>query len=587
MCGIVGYVGKTKSVKELIKILEKLEYRGYDSSGYASLDDGKIKVQKKCGKISNLFSSVGGAEKTSCFISHTRWATHGKASELNAHPHLSRHKSCAVVHNGIIENFEAIKREYSLFPESETDTAVVAELLEHKQMQNIFECIDAFQEIRGSYAILVILKSQQNKMFLAKQKSPLYVAQNGMGDVLVASDAICFVGFANDYYSLDDGEFAEIESGKIKFFDSTKTQIKKQKAMLGNLFEDAEKGDFSHFMLKEILEEKPALLRQASAYAEKQVLKPFNENFLSVFDEVKFIGCGTAYHAGLMGVKFVQKILGKKASAEISSEFVYSKPNFISKNTLYIFVSQSGETADTLLSLEMVKNKNAISIALTNVLYSSLAKKCDYVLPILAGVEVAVASTKAYVCMLSGVYLFCKFLKSKTDYKEALANIKNLANKITGFDRAKLDEIAAKLKDAKEAVFIGKDMDYVTALEASLKLKEITYINANAYPAGELKHGFLALIEKDTPLIVFASQKELVLKTKSAVHEAESRGATSIIFSNQTDEFSNLVSISESDELLSQLEIIAPMQYLAYKVSVLKNINPDKPRNLAKSVTVE
>ena len=587
MCGIVGYVGKEKKVKSLIKVLQKLEYRGYDSSGYASLKKDNFEILKKCGNIKKLFESVEDNAGSTCFISHTRWATHGKTTEQNAHPHLSNKEQFAVVHNGIIENYETLKKEYNLSVKSETDTAVVAELLEKFKVQTIFDFIDTFKIIKGSYAILVISKQKQNTIFVAKQKSPLYLSQNASGDTLVASDPICFVDFASEYYSFEDGEFAEIKGNKIAFYNSQKIEVKKEKLNLDDFFETTNKAEFEHFMLKEIYEEKEALLRQVKVYEEKEILKKFDKNFISNFQEIKFIGCGTAYHAGLMGVKFVEKILNKKASAEIASEFIYQKPNFISNQTLYVFVSQSGETADTLLAHEMVKDKGATTIALTNVLYSSLAKKSEFVLPILAGVEIAVASTKAYVCMLSSIYLFCEKMLSQKNYEEALEKVKQLAAKITCFDTLKLDRIAEVLKDKKEAVFIGKDMDYITALEAALKLKEITYINANAYPAGELKHGFLALVEQGTPLFVFMLEKDLITKTKSSMKEAEARGATPIIFSRTEKEGENEIAIQEEDEFLSELAAIAPMQYLAYKVSILKNINPDQPRNLAKSVTVE
>ena len=587
MCGIVGYIGKEKNTKSLIEILQKLEYRGYDSAGFASLKNSKFEILKRCGSIKNLFESVSENSVSNCFISHTRWATHGGCTEQNAHPHLSSNENFAVVHNGIIENYEDLKKQYNLNVKSETDTAVVAELLEKFKVKTVFDFIDTFKIIRGSYAILTISKELKDTIFVAKEKSPLYVAKNENGDILIASDPICFVNFASDYYLFEDGEFAEINSHKIVFYDAQKNVISKNLKPLDDFFEGSSKGNFQHFMLKEIFEEKEVLLNQIKIYQEKNILNKFENDFISKFKDVKFIGCGTAYHAGLMGAKFVEKILKKRASAEIASEFVYQKPNFISKETLYIFVSQSGETADTLRALELAKKHGATTIALTNVLYSSLAKKCEYVLPILAGVEIAVASTKAYVCMLSSIYLFCAYMNGVTEYQKAILNIKNLANKITTFDTLKLDKIAEGLVGKTEAVFIGKDMDYVTALESSLKLKEITYINANAYPAGELKHGFLALVEKGTPVFVFMNQKELFEKTQSSMKEAEARGANSIVFSNQKTDFSNQLVVCEQDEILSQIEAVAGVQYLAYRVSVLKNINPDKPRNLAKSVTVE
>ena len=588
MCGIVGYVGNKQRVKFLIETLSKLEYRGYDSAGFASLEKGKIKTIKKSGNIQNLIGEIKDDEMFETGIAHTRWATHGVANEINAHPHVSNGGEWAVVHNGIIENYNELKIKYGLRLKSETDTAVVSELLEIKNTKTIDEFINVFNEICGSFAIAAISKNKEKTMFLAKQKSPLYVSENMRHDFMVASDPICFLGFSNSYYTLDDGEFAKIENGSVKFFNDKKESVLKEVEKLEGVFEDTCKGDYSHFMIKEIMEEKNAILRLVDVYKSKQIMERFDDWFLAKFNEVKLIGCGTAYHAGLMGAKFIQKILGKKASAEMASEFIYSQPNFVSKKTLYIFVSQSGETADTLQALEVVRKAGATAIALTNVLYSSLAKKSDFVLPISAGVEIAVASTKAYVCMLAALYLFCEYFKSSNDYFLAFSKLENLAENILNFNIQKLDMFAEKIKSNSSAVFIGKDMDYVTALEASLKLKEVSYINANAYPSGELKHGFLALVEKGTPVFVFANQKEINLKTINSMHEAESRGGEGFVFTNNDCfEFKNQITISNDDEILSQIEIISAMQYLAYKVSTLKKINPDQPRNLAKSVTVE
>lgn len=594
MCGIAGYVGEKRPAQFLINILKKLEYRGYDSAGYSSLENGKIITKKQSGSIKMLEQSLIDSDEIVTAISHTRWATHGEPNELNAHPHVSKNQTWAIVHNGIIENYKELKLKLKHQPESQTDTSVASQLLEENKATTVFDFIDVMNKLEGSFAIVALNSACKNTLFLAKQKSPLYVAENKEHEFVVASDPICFCGFANEYYSFNDAEFAEISDKKVKFFDSNKNKIKKQKILMENLFEDSEKGNFSHFMIKEIMEEKSAILRQLECYKEKQILKIFDDWFLARFSEIKFIGCGTAYHAGLMGAKFVQKILNKKASAEMASEFIYNEPNFISNKTLYVFVSQSGETADTLRALELAKDSGATCVALTNVLYSTLAKKCEYVLPILAGVEIAVASTKAYVCMLTSIYLFCKYFKSQNEYRQAIESVENLANTILDFDKNKIEQIATNLISKKEAVFIGKDMDYITALESSLKLKEVSYINANAYPAGELKHGFLALVEKGTPLFVFVCEHKIKTKTMSSKSEAESRGAVSIIFENlfknnnqNIDNNSQKIIVFEDDEMLAQIKIIAPMQYLAYRVSVLKKINPDQPRNLAKSVTVE
>lgn len=588
MCGIVGFVGEKRKSSFLIKALSKLEYRGYDSAGFAKLETGEIKTIKKSGKIQNLLDEIIETDEFETGIAHTRWATHGEPNETNAHPHVSKNGLWAVVHNGIIENYKELKIKHGLSPKSETDTAVISELLEKSQAKGISDFIDVLSEADGSFAIVSICKNQEKTLFLAKHKSPLYVSENSIHEFMVASDPICFRNFSDEFYFLDDDEFAEICDGKITFFNNNKTRIEKQPQKIGNIFEDTDKGEYPHFMLKEIMEEKQAILNQVEIYESKKILEMFDDWFLSKFNEVKFIGCGTAYHAGLMGAKFVQKILRKKSSAEMASEFIYSEPNFVSPKTLYIFVSQSGETADTLRAVELVQKAGATSIALTNVLYSRLAKISDYVLPISAGVEIAVASTKAYVCMLTSIYLFCKYFESNKEYGHASSKLKEMAENILNFDTQKLNQIAYEIKNKTEAIFIGKDMDYITSLEASLKLKEVSYINASAYPSGELKHGFLALIEKGTPLFVFANQKNINTKTMSSMKEAESRGANVVVFTNDSSfECDSQIVIHNNDEILSQIEIISSMQYLAYRVSVLKDINPDQPRNLAKSVTVE
>lgn len=588
MCGIACYIGKEKQTTFLINALKKLEYRGYDSSGIASVKNNEIKVVKASGNIKNLEQKLNNDDVITCAISHTRWATHGKPNEDNAHPHLSKNKTFAIVHNGIIENYQKLKDDFSIYPNNETDTAVVAELLEKRQVKDIFGFIKTIKLLQGSFAISCIVNTKKSTMFLAKEKSPLYVSKNEQGDFMVASDPVCFLHFSRKYYVFNDGEFAKIENNKITFYNAQECKISKKETSFEEFFEDAEKDEYSHFMLKEIMEEKKALLRQVEVYRLQKILEKFDDWFLFKFNEVKFIACGTAYHAGLMGAKYIQKILNKKASAEIASEFVYQNPNFVSSKTLYVFISQSGETADTLRALEMVKQEGATTIALTNVLYSSLSKNVDYVLPICAGVEIAVASTKAYVCMLSAIYLFCEYFKGKKDYQNSLKEISSLAFKILEFDKEKILQTAKMISRNKDAIFIGKDMDYVTALEASLKLKEVSYINANTYPSGELKHGFLALIEKGTPLFVFANQSSLMSKTESSTNEAIARGADVVAFSNNDElNFQCVIKINEQNELLAQILAIAPMQFLAYHVSIEKNINPDQPRNLAKSVTVE
>ena len=587
MCGIVGYIGKKQNSKKIIEKLKKLEYRGYDSAGIAVMEKGNVDCFKEVGCIDNLEKLVPDNLETTCAIAHTRWATHGKATTVNAHPHSSKNGLWTLVHNGIIENYLELKQTLKNEIESDTDTAVVAELLEEKNVNSIEEFIDVFGLLDGSYSIVAINKNKPDELFLAKNKSPLYVAETD-GGFLVASDPICFVGVAKDYYEFIDNDFAHIDKNGITFF-AGKEKIQKSKTMLDDSFENFSDGGFEHFMLKEIYEEPEALERQVKFYKEHRVFDKFSKNFMSKFKEVVFVGCGTAYHAALFGENYFRKQLNIKASAEVASEFIYSKPIFASEDMLFVLVSQSGETADTLMASKIAKEGGATTIALTNVLYSSLAKKADYVLPVCAGPEIAVASTKAYVCQLSALYMFSSYLKNfegaKIDY---FKDILDAAKKALSFDMKKIEAIAMEIKDETTPIFIGKDLDYITAMESSLKLKEVSYINATNYSSGELKHGFLALVEEGTPLFVFCTQSEICSKSINAANEAMSRGARKFLITNiKQDDDRDVIFVDESNELTASILAIIPMQYLAYKVSTLKGINPDKPRNLAKSVTVE
>lgn len=586
MCGIIGYLGKKRTIKDVLGKLKNLEYRGYDSSGIAVVKNGKVECFKEIGQISNLEKIVPKQMEIDCAIAHTRWATHGNPTVKNAHPHSSNNGTWTIVHNGIIENYLDLKQVLKPI-ESDTDTAVVSELLEEQGAETIDDFMRVFGLLKGSYSIVAINKNKPNELFLAKNKSPLFVAEKD-GSFLVASDPICFAGFADDYYEFLDGEFAHISPEGIEFYLNNK-RILKQKIELDDVFENFSDNGFKHFMLKEIFEEGEALQRQVKFYRENKVFEKFNKNFISKFDEVVFVGCGTAYHVSLFGANYFRKQLNIRARAEIASEFIYNKPVFADKKSLFILVSQSGETADTLTANEVAKRNGATTIALTNVPYSILAKNVDYVLPVCAGPEIAVASTKAYVCQLSALYMFSSYLKNLFGGKIDFYNdILRLSQKTMNFDMKKVERIAKEIKDATKPIFIGKDLDYITAMESSLKLKEVSYINSTNYSSGELKHGFLALVEEGVPLFVFCTQKELFTKSINASTEAISRGARQILVTNikqKTEK--DVIYIDEENELIASILAIIPMQYLAYRASVAKGINPDKPRNLAKSVTVE
>lgn len=592
MCGIVGYVGGKKPAKDIIKILKKLEYRGYDSAGIANLSGRNIEMYKAVGNISNLDKKITDDMIFNCAIAHTRWATHGEPNEINAHPHSSKNNDWVIVHNGIIENYKELKNNLKNNTKSETDTEVVAELLEENNVTKIEDFIKTFESVEGSYAIVGFNKNKENELFLARKRSPLYISKNEKGEILVASDPICFVGFSKKYYVFSDDEFALAKNGKIEFYNKNQEKLEKDEIKLDDDFENAEKQEYAHFMIKEIMEQPEALKRQIKMFKDSLVLEKFTKEFFEKFNSVHFIGCGTAYNASLIGARYFEKLLLMKSYAEMASEFIYNEPIFADEKSLFIFVSQSGETADTLRALEIAKQKGATTIALTNVLYSSLAKMADFVIPVCAGPEIAVASTKAYVCQLSALYMLSSSLKSKITLEniDYFSDIERVVKNILNFDFNKLDKLAEDIKLRSDAVFIGKDLDYVTAGEASLKLKEVAYINSSSYPSGELKHGYLALVEKGTPLIVLANNKKINQKTFNSASEAESRGAVEIILTNEEqDKFSNKIvfNFTEKNELLLPMLTIAPLQYLAYKTSVLKGINPDQPRNLAKSVTVE
>ncbi len=591
MCGIVGYIGNRQKVNYLIDKLSLLEYRGYDSAGFANLNNGKITYKKKTGRIINLRQEISSNLSVSCAIAHTRWATHGKVTETNSHPHLSAKNSWAIVHNGIIENYEELRLKLKEKPVSDTDTAVIAEMLEEQNVQTIKDFIQSFSGVVGSFAIAAVCSKLEKTMFLARRKSPLFVAKNSVGDFLVASDPICFKDFSTNYYLFEDDEFGIISDGKINFYNIDGEEIKKTKLNLSGLFESYGKNGHSSFMMKEIFDEAEALKNQVAYYKNQNLFEALGSEFLSSFKRIKLIGCGTAYHASEIGARYFQKLLKIPASADYASEFIYNTPLLDDSETLFIFVSQSGETADTLGALKLAKGINAKCVCLTNVLYSSLARLSDIVLPVCAGVEVAVASTKAYTCQLSALYMLTSHLKNIKENSSInfYDDILKVSEKVLKLNFQKLNNIAADLKDCKECIFIGKDIDYITAKEASLKLKETTYINSSSYPSGELKHGYLALVEEGTKVFAIACEKDLNIKTINSVKEAEARGAKITILTNDSGQKNedNVIFFEEQNELLLPILSIAPIQYLSCKTSEQKGINPDRPRNLAKSVTVE
>lgn len=598
MCGVVGYIGAKTVDRELVDILKNLEYRGYDSAGVAYIKKDKIEVVKSAGKIANLENLIHNEKESVCGIAHTRWATHGKPNDINAHPHISNNRSWAVVHNGIIENYIELKKDIvnntKIKFASDTDTEVISHLLElYDCGDKITTLINATSKLDGSFALACLNSDNDGKLYLAKRKSPLYVSLN-KSEVFVASDPICFVGKTTNYYSLKDDEYCEVSVNNIKFYDNKHDVVDKNTIEMTDFEKNHGKKNYDHYMLKEICEVPLVLDRIVRTYKDNKVLEKFNLDFMSRYNKIAIIGCGTAYHAGLMGERLIEKYARLECRTYIASEFRYSNP-IIDKNTLCIFVSQSGETADTLACVEIAKECGATTIALTNVLYSSLAKMVDIIMPVCAGPEIAVASTKAYSAQITIFYMLSKHLqniyfnKSNNPY----VSIENLAKNFPDVLEYHLESLVEELKEVRDAFFIGRDLDYINVTEGSLKLKEITYINSSAYPSGELKHGFLALVENGTHLFVLATEKDLLDKTLNGANEAYSRGAK-IILVTQLDlpeeklsSVYKLIKLKNFDDELMPIVSISVFQILSYLVSIKKGLNPDQPRNLAKSVTVE
>lgn len=582
MCGIVGYVGNKQNATWLIDILKKLEYRGYDSAGLSVNVSRGLKVIKTVGEIDALHKTLPQKLLIRNAIAHTRWATHGKPSVLNAHPHKSYRGKWAIVHNGIIENSELLKRKLEMPVSGETDTEILVQYIEENCLQaDIENFIKAFKEVSGSYAVACQAKEEKNKLFLAKNKSPLYVAI-GENGALVASDPICFCGLADKYYEMPDNSFAVMTAVGVNFYNENGLKIFVPIYEIDDFECDADKGKYPHYMIKEILEQPKALIRQVSAYRDTKCLSGFNSNFIKKYQNVVLIGSGTAYHAAMVGKTFFEEILKMPAFCVVASEFTLNKPEVSIGETLFVIVSQSGETADALSAQKQILKQKGQVIAVTNVSTSTLAKNASFVLPIFAGREIAVASTKAYVCQVSALYLLARHLEEKL-LDKAYEEIEEVANSILKFDKKIIDELAIKLQTSKFVMFIGKNQDFITAKESALKLQEITYIPALSVYSGELKHGYLALVDHKTYVFAIATTQDNYMAVKNAVHEVTARGGKVVMVSHIDN---SEIKLSKVCKFLMPIISVAPMQYLAYRLSVIKKLNPDKPRNLAKSVTV-
>lgn len=606
MCGIVGYTGFRNAAEVLLDGLRHLEYRGYDSAGIALVGEGPLYVAKTQGRLSALDALLqqNPPPVCGCGIGHTRWATHGAPSDQNSHPHSGRRVT--LVHNGIIENYAQLKlfleKEGRTFA-SETDSEVLAQLLDHHYHGDPLEAIRrTLAEVRGSYALAILFEDQPGKIFAARRESPLIVGY-GEGEQFVASDIPALLKYTRSYSVLDEGEMAVLENGHVQVFNEFGQPVEKQRLTAEWDMEAAEKGGYPHFMLKEIHEQADALratveprVRDGLPFLEEDGIP---DELLRNARQVVLVGCGTAMHAGMVGRQAIESLARIPAHTDIASEFRYRDP-LVGPGDLVVIISQSGETLDTLAALKLAREKGAFTLAVVNVVGSSIARAADAVLYTHAGPEIAVASTKAYSVQMAALYLVALRLALVRGARseEAVRGLTEALRGIPTLQRPMLDEcsrvkyLASRYMNSSNLFFMGRQMDYALALEGSLKLKEISYIHSEAYAAGELKHGTISLIEQGTPVVAIATQRHIYEKTLSNVKEARTRGARVLFVCKESAEVpaevaDDVLRLPECDDILMPLLAILPLQLFAYYMSVLRGCDVDKPRNLAKSVTVE
>ena len=611
MCGIVGYIGEKKAKPILINGLLRLEYRGYDSAGIATIEKNKIKNIKNRGRVNELNSldNINSLEGT-IGIGHTRWATHGKPSSINSHPHMDNSEKFAVVHNGIIENYADLKsflqsHNYTFL--SETDTEVIPNLIhyhynsskEQSSTKFLKSIVDTCKMLKGSFALEILCSDFPDNMIVVRKDSPLVVGK-GLNECYISSDIPAILSFTKDFYLLNDMEFAYISRNDILFFDENLTKINKETKNITWDAGSVEKDGYEDFMLKEI-HEQPKSIRETIGAR----LTPnsnvslhdlnFSKKYLESINKIFIVACGTAMHAGLTAKTLFETLCEIPVEVEAASEFRYRNP-IINENTFCIFISQSGETADTIAALKLAKSKNAKTLAICNVIGSSITREADYTIYTHAGPEIAVASTKAYTSqiVLSAILAihFAEKLNRNIEKAEELKNdILELPSKIeeTLKNSEQIQNFAKQIYKEKDVFFIGRGSDYTVALEASLKLKEISYIHSEAYPSGELKHGPIALIENGITVISVLTNSLLVEKSISNIQEVITRGAKTFIVTNQelNHSFDEIVHIPTTNPIIAPILSIIPLQLLAYYISKEKGLDVDKPRNLAKSVTVE
>jgi hypothetical protein len=593
MCGIVGYFGDKKASDIILDGLSKLEYRGYDSAGIAVISDGEIKSRKHKGKLSVLVESL---KKEDIFghvgIGHTRWATHGAPSDVNSHPHFNNDKSIAVVHNGIIENYQELKKELeekgAKFVSS-TDTEVVAHLISLYYTGTLKEAVyKATKRLEGSYALGVICKNNPEELVAVRKSSPLILGL-GENEYFIASDIPAILKYTREVVYLEDHDLVVINRSGVSIYDEQMNKVKREVNHVEWDIQAATKGGYDFFMDKEIHEQKEAVKNTI----EKSLLnlREINIDFSDI-DKIYIVACGTAYNAGTIGKYYFQEYLNKPVYTDIASEFRYNK-QFIDQHTLVILVSQSGETADTLAVLRKVKEHGCKVLAVTNVVGSTISREADNVFYTFAGPEIAVASTKAYTTQIVSLYLIARYFSTtKEEFEDVLKEAVKICPLIDEVLEKEKDikEIARKFTNAKSIFYLGRSIDHALANEGALKLKEISYIHAESFAAGELKHGTIALIENMTPVVAIMTQKDLYDKMLSNIQEVKARGAYIVAVTNDNEKIKfadDTIQIPEFCQMLTPILAVIPLQILAYYTSYLKGYDVDKPRNLAKSVTVE
>ena len=608
MCGIVGYLGKRQATEVLIDGLSKLEYRGYDSAGVAVNTGNELAIRKFKGRLAILAEDLQKNPIDGHLgIGHTRWATHGEPSDVNSHPHFNMDRTIAVVHNGIIENYLELRAELEAEGVkflSQTDTEIAAHMVSKYYEGNLLDAVyKATARFRGAYALGVVCADNANELVAVRKDSPLVVGL-GEDENMIASDIPAILKYTRNVYFLENGEFVHILGDKVTVLNENKEVVEKEVSEITWDVEAASKGGFDSFMAKEIYEQPKGV--------EDTLMRRLDENGRIKLDDIKItkedldrinkvyiVACGTAYHAGLVGKYAIEKFAKIPVIADIASEFRYSDP-FVDENTLIIIVSQSGETADTLAALRDAKAKGARVLSITNVVGSSIARESDDIFYTWAGPEIAVASTKAYTTQLMAFYMIALNLAmtkgsiTEEEYFKMIDILKEMPSKVEKVLECDkfVEEIAAEIKDKNDIFYLGRGLDYALAMEGSLKIKEISYMHAEAFAAGELKHGTIALIEEGTPVIAIATQEQLFEKMVSNMQEVKARGAKVIAIAKEHNKeveksADRVIYIPEVEDMFASITAVVPMQLLSYHVAKMRGCDIDKPRNLAKSVTVE